>query len=277
MGVTVDDLETIYDGAGAKRLRSGLFAQVVDGDPAAYHFTGHGVIGAVAAIADRLPFSLRGASVAIEGFGQVGVGCARRAVREGAKVVAVTTISGGVYNPAGLDVATLLEMRREVGDECVVRYRGGTQIAKEDIYYLPVDILIPGARPDVIRADNVDRVQARAITSGGNLTVTDEAHEILFRRGTVCIPDFVSNAGAAIASWVDFLSGSPQQALRAIDNLISRIAREVMDESHSTDVNLHVVARRRVERRIIASRGLPRMTFDATREHIRALLGDFVA
>src|SRR5699024_6328894 len=123
----------------------------IDGDPAAYHFTGHGVIGAVAAIADRLSFPLSGASIAIEGFGQVGVGCARRATAERAKVVAITTVLGGVYDANGLDVAELMRRRRQVGDECVLQYRGGERIAPEDIYYLPVDILVPGARPDVIR------------------------------------------------------------------------------------------------------------------------------
>jgi glutamate dehydrogenase (NAD(P)+) len=275
MGVTVRDVDDVYDGAGVTRLRSGLFAREIDGDPTAYHLTGHGVIGAAKAVSSLAGLSMRDARVAVEGFGQVGTGCARRVQREGAKLVAISTILGAIYDERGLDVSRLLELRRRHGDRCVLEYTGAAQIDRSEIYYLPVDVLVPGARPDVITEENASRIQARLISSGGNIAVTESAQEILFQRGVVVVPDFISNAGAAIASWVDFMAGEPDQAFAAIDRLITSLSSDVISESQRTGQNPYRVATARVKARIAASRLGPRKSFDQTKSEIRDLLGVF--
>jgi glutamate dehydrogenase/leucine dehydrogenase len=275
MGVTVRDVADIYEGAGAQQLRSGLFEQVIDHDAAAYHLTGHGVIAAAKAAAPLAGLQFEGSTIAVEGFGQVGVGVARRAVKEGAKVVAISTIHGAIYHPNGLDIPRLLELRREFHDHCVLQYSGADRLPSKEIYYVPVQILVPGARPYVIDRENADRIRAKLISSGGNITLTDEAQELLFRRGVISVPDFIANSGAAVASWVDFLAGTTDQAFRAIDGLIGRLAREVVSEAIERAQNPLVVAKRRVRERILAAKGRPRKSFEETKQEIRQILGVF--
>ena len=273
MGITVNDVRDIYDGAGVEGLRTGLFQKVVDGDPAAYHITGHGVIAAAKVACEETGVSFEGARVALEGFGQVGVGVARRAHREGARVVAVTTLKGGIYNPDGLDIPRLLELRREHGDRCVQNYPDADKIATTELYFLPVEILVPGARPWVIREDNVDRVDCKIISSGGNITMTPAAQDMLFRRGVMPIPDFVSNSAAALSSWVDFLGGRPEQAFEAIDHRLSEVTRELVKQSLSEGVTPYPLAVKRVTAKIIESRGLPPKSFEQIKAEIKKILG----
>jgi glutamate dehydrogenase (NAD(P)+) len=271
MGVSVDDVQAIYEGAATKNIRSGLFARPLDGDSAAYHLTGFGVVSAMTAALESLDRPLGGATVAIEGFGQVGVGTARYAVKRGLRVVAVTTLVGGVYEPGGLDVAQLLALRRVHGDACVKHYPGGRPIVPSDVYYLPVDVMVPGARPYVLNGLNAARVQARVVCPAGNIAVTQEAEHQLHTRGVICLPDFVANAGGAIASWVDILGGTLDQAFGCLDRLISRVSREVLLEAVQRGQAPGVVARARCRHTILTS-PRRRPTFEESRVAIRKLL-----
>ena len=273
MGVTVSDVASIYEGAGVENIRSGLFEHVHEGDPAAYHITGYGVVVSMVAAAPFAGIDIRGSRVAIEGFGQVGVGVARYAERAGAKVVAISTVRGAIYSEAGLDVAALLRLRRECGDDCVLRYGRAEQLATSELYYLPVDALVPGARPYVINDENAHRVQAKLVVSAGNITTTEPAESLLFQRGVVSVPDFVANSGGAIASWVDFLSGDLEQAFAAIRRLIGTITGEVLTQARSRAITPWAAATSRVRERVIAARDQPRKTFEQTRSEIRSLLG----
>lgn len=275
MGVTVDDVRTIYAGAGAPDIRTGLFAREHEGDPAAYHITGYGVVAAMRVAAAFADIDLCRVGVAIEGFGQVGAGVARYAARQGARVVAISTLAGGIFNPRGLDVDRLLELRRKLGDRCVLEYADAERFDPADLYLLPVDVLVPGARPYVIHESNAPRVQAKLVVSGGNITTTTAAEEILFQRGVVAVPDFISNAGAAIASWVDVLGGGVPQALQTIDALIVKTTSEVLDQSRRKACSPYRVATARASERVLAARGQPRKTFDAIRSEIQAMFASF--
>ena len=273
MGVTAADVRDIYDGAGVAQLRSGLFERVHEGDPAAYHITGHGVIASAMAAAEVIGMPFRGARIAVEGFGQVGAGTCRRAVREGAVVVGISTLEGGLHDEGGLDVEQLLALRRTHGDRLVHEYRGGERIPSESIYFVPADVVVPGARPWVIDEGNCARVQARIVASGGNITVTRGADQMLFQRGVLSVPDFIASAAAALASWVDFLGGSLDHAFGAIDRVLGGITTKVVQEAQKAAVSPYEVATGMVRKRIDDARGQPRKTFEQTREEIRALLG----
>jgi len=99
MGIDAGDVSEIYLGAGRKNPRSGLFQMVIEGDPAAFHFTGYGVATAATVAASAAGIPVEECRVIIEGFGQVGVGTARYLSRAGAKVVAISTLSGAVHAP----------------------------------------------------------------------------------------------------------------------------------------------------------------------------------
>jgi glutamate dehydrogenase (NAD(P)+) len=277
MGVGVEDLVEIYAAAGAEYPRSGLFAKKVDGLPLEFHITGHGVYVAARAAFEAASRPFKGATVAVEGFGHVGVGVSNYAVKNGAKLVAVSTIKGAVYDEQGLDFDKLMALRAKHGDSCVLEYPAGKKIANTDIYYLPVDLLIPGARPYVITESNGGRVQAKIISSGSNIPITEGAEQVLFERGIISVPDFIANAGGIIASWVDYLGGNIDQAFEANEKLIGAVAREVLAESAKRKVNPRKVAAGMVADRIAANRGKPRKSWEEVREEIRARLGVFEA
>lgn len=275
MGIGVDDLVEIYAAAGAEYPRSGLYAREIDGLPLEFHITGHGVYVAARAAFEIAGRPFEGATVAVEGFGHVGVGVSSYAVKNGAKLVAVSTLAGAVHDEDGIDIAHLLDLRKRHGDRCVVEYPRGRQIRSTDIYYLPVDLLVPGARPYVITEANVGRVQAKIISSGSNIPITDGAEQALFDRGILSVPDFVANAGGVISSWVDYLDGSVEQSFRGNERLIGAITRDVLTEALSRRVTPRQVAAEKVRRRITEARGKPPKSWDEIRNEIRATLGVF--
>lgn len=272
MGVSVDDVQEIYTGAGVRNRRTGLFSRPHQGDPLAYHLTGLGVCCACQSAARVAGLDFSGSRILLEGFGQVGVGVARYAHARGARVVAVSTVKGAVYNPEGLDVPRLLELRRQHGDSCIDHVRGD-KLPADELYFCPADILVPGARPHVITAENVGRVQSGIVVSAGNNSVTREADEMLSRRGSLSVPDFVANGGAIIASLVDFNGGTREQAFKAIEERISALTESVLREAIDRSSTPHSVATRRVKQLVLESRSRPRRSFEETMSEVRDLLG----
>lgn len=232
MGTSDRDVARIYEVAGVKELApSGLTLREKEGMPLEDHLTGYGVVVAAKTACELISLSINGATVAIEGFGKVGGGVARYMARSGAKVVAVSTIEGAVYNPDGLDVEKMLEMRKKLGDKVVLEYENGEHIGREELFTLPVDILVPGARPYVINKGNADKIQAKLIAPGANIPVTDEADEILLQRGVVVLPDFVANSGGVIAATLDRMSATEEKAFKVVEEKISSLTREVLSKA----------------------------------------------
>jgi glutamate dehydrogenase (NAD(P)+) len=273
MGMTVADVEHIYAGAGLPYPRSGLFTQPHEGDPAAFSLTGYGVICAAREVSARLGRPLAGATVAIQGFGQVGVGCARYAAREGAKVVALSTIEGAIYNNQGLDVERLLDLRRSHGDGCLHEYRDADRIAPDQLLAAEVDVLIPAAGGRVIDAHNAGSVRATVIASGGNNTIAEESLASLLNRGVFVVPDFIASGGGIIASQVDFLRGTVDQALRAVDRLVTAAVSRLVDSWCRSRAEPTSIARSWVTEHIESSRGLPRKRFAQAMSETSELLG----
>src|SRR5205807_1352264 len=107
-------------------------------------------------------------------------------------VVAVSTLAGTRYDPEGLDVEQFLTLRREHGDEVVRHYQHGKLLSRNRLFMLPVDILIPGARPDAINDKNVEKIQAKLVVPGANIPFTIPIANRLSSRGIGVVPDFVS-------------------------------------------------------------------------------------
>jgi len=245
MGTSDRDVEVIFDVAGMEELRpSGLTLKIKEGMPLEDHLTGFGVVAAAKAASKFADVNIEGATVAIQGFGKVGGGVAKYMEKAGAKVVAVSTIRGAIYNPRGLKVEKLLEMRKKHGDEAVPRYKDAKPITKEELFFLPVDVLVPGARPDAINEGNADRIKAKLISSGANLPITPEAEEILFRRGVTSVPDFVANAGGVIAAVVDRTGGTEKEAFERVEKTITSITKEVVSAALEEKINPRAVALR---------------------------------
>lgn len=141
--------------------------------------TGRGVFCVTEALLKDLRIPMAGARVSIRGFGNVGSFAARFFAEAGAKVIAVSDVNGGVFNPQGLDVKALLEHVRTT--HTIPGFAGGETISNEDLLTVECDILIPAALQRVITKENASKVRARVIAEAANLPTTPEADEILNR------------------------------------------------------------------------------------------------
>lgn len=208
--------------------------------------TGRGVSVITARAATDFGIELDGATVAIQGFGNVGSWSAHHLCELGARVVAVSDIDGGIFDGDGLDIA---RVRRAVGHEgSVVATSGVETIRKEDPLTLDVDIVIPAALGSVIHGDNVRDVRARMIVEAANAPVTPVADEELNERGIPVIPDILANAGGVTVSyfeWVQNLQKFRWSAERVDDELT-----RVLDDAYSAVRRL--VAEHRVPFRLAA-------------------------
>ena len=172
--------------------------------------TGRGVFYVTEALLKDLSMPMAGARVAMQGFGNVGSHAARFFAEAGAKVIAVSDVFGGVFNPSadGLDVRALLEYART--NPSVRSFAGGEEISNEDLLALECDILIPAALQSVITKQNVDRVRARVIVEAANLPTTPEADEILTGKGVHILPDILANAGGVTVSYFEWAQNLQQ-------------------------------------------------------------------
>ena len=152
---------------------------------------------------------LRGASVAIQGYGNVGATAARLFAEKKAKVVAISDSRGGVYNPRGIDPLKALRYKERAGT--VVGMPGASRISNEDLLVLKCDILIPAALENVITLHNAEQVKAKIVAEGANGPTTPHADEVLARKGVMVLPDILANAGGVTVSyfeWAQNLQGA---------------------------------------------------------------------
>jgi glutamate dehydrogenase (NAD(P)+) len=153
----------------------------------------------------KLDISPVGQRVAIQGFGNVGSFLAKFVADEGAKVVAVSDSSGGIYNPKGLDVAALLAFKQETGE--LTGFRGGEAITNDELIVVDCDVLAPCALEQVITSDNAARVRAKIIVEGANGPTTPAADDILEDMGVLILPDVLANAGGVVVSYFEWVQG----------------------------------------------------------------------
>jgi len=257
MGTDNDDVATFFEGAGVEKKFTGLSTQMIEGEPLEDHATGYGVVVAALAACQLANVNIKGARVAIEGFGKVGGGVARYITESGAKVVAISTINGTVYNKDGLDVMALLQARKTSGDSAVTEYKNAKRMKPQELYELPVDILIPGARPYVITKKNVSAVKAKVVSSIANIPLSDEAEEILFKKGVVSVPDFVSNAGGVILGVVDVLGGKADDVFRVLRDYLGPLTSQILGEAKVQNVNPRALAIKKTTEKVLAARKQP--------------------
>ncbi len=150
----------------------------------------------------------KGATVAIQGFGNVGSFFASLAVKSGFKVVAVSDSKGGIYDPKGLDVASVEAHKKTTGS--LRGFPGAKEVTNEKLLELPADILVPAALENQIHEGNARRIKARMIVEMANGPTTPEADRILHKKGVWVIPDVLANSGGVATSyleWTQNLSG----------------------------------------------------------------------
>jgi glutamate dehydrogenase (NAD(P)+) len=166
--------------------------------------TGRGVMIATREAAKHIGFPIRGATVAVQGFGNVGSVSAELLSREmGAAIVAVSDWKGGVYNPKGLDVPKLLAYAAK--NRTVDGFDGAEPLTNDQLFKLKVDVLIPAALENQITMENAADIQAKVIIEGANGPTEPEAHRALHERGVFIVPDILANSSGVTTSYFEWV------------------------------------------------------------------------
>ncbi len=210
--------------------------------------TGFGVACSTKVALDFAGIGVAGSTVAIEGFGNVGMFTARFLSAAGAKIVAVSDSSGTACLQTGFDVALLEKAKREKGK--VTAYPGAKPIPSDGIFGVAVDVLIPGARPDAISGSNKAGVKARIIVEAANIPVSVEIEEEFRERGILVVPDVVANAGGVISSYVETTGGTRAQMFSLVEKTVSANTRTALEKSAELKVSPREAALRIAKERV---------------------------
>ena len=165
--------------------------------------TGRGVMIVARESAKHLGFDVQGATVAVQGFGNVGSVSAQLLAGIGARIIAVTDWKGGVYNAGGLDVAKLTDYVSL--HKTAEGFPGGEPLTNEQLFALEVDILIPAALENQLTGENASAVRAKVVVEGANGPTTPDAHRRLHERGVLVIPDILANSSGVTASYFEWV------------------------------------------------------------------------
>lgn len=210
------------------------------GLPHEYGSTGFGVVEATLTAADHVNLDVAEATAAVEGFGNVGSYATKHLTENGVRVVAVSDSKGCIYNPDGLSYEKLREIKAKT--HSVKNYQPGRTLKNEEIFQLPVDILIPAALPDVITRSNVDHVRVKMLVEAANIPVSPENEERLRKRGVVVVPDIVANAGGVISSYAEYRGYNPRQMLQLVKRKIRRNTKTALEYADENDLGLREAA-----------------------------------
>lgn len=196
------------------------------GSPFRTESTGWGAAHVAELAAQRIGLDLQGATVAVQGYGNVGVHAARELCRRGATVVAVSASDGALHDEEGIDLDRLDEVRAAGGG--VLDLDQGDQLSNAELLALDVDVLVPAALGGAIHADNVTDVAADLVVEGANLAITHEANAALADAGITVIPGLLANAGGVAVSWMEWVQnrqGLDWELGEVRDRLASRLER----------------------------------------------------
>jgi glutamate dehydrogenase (NAD(P)+) len=199
-----------------------------------------------AVLRQRMGRTLEDATVAVQGYGNVGSWTARSMHERGARIVAVSDVFGGIYNANGLDLRQLGRHLKQTGS--VVDFPSSTPLSNTELLELEVDILVPAALEGQITRENADRIRATVIAEGANGPTTPEADEILNQKGILVIPDILCNAGGVVVSYFEWVQGL-QSFFWDESEVRRQMERKLLD---NLDVVIRVSTQRKCSMRLAA-------------------------
>jgi glutamate dehydrogenase (NAD(P)+) len=201
------------------------------GSPGREAATGRGVMLCAVQAAKDVGLEVRGMRVAVQGFGNVGFHAARLLHERGARIVAVSDLSGGYYHPDGLPWPELEQHHREhEGSLRGFDAAGVQRVAHEDFMGVECDVLVPAAVEAAVHEGNVDTVKARVIVEGANLPLTPEADRQLAERGVLIVPDLLANAGGVTVSYFEWSQNFQQYRWEEED--VNRRLEKIMAQAY---------------------------------------------
>jgi glutamate dehydrogenase (NAD(P)+) len=224
IGFTETDVNSLYDFADCKARY--FVGEITVGEACA-----KGIAQSLRYVAENGTCRLGDRTVALEGFGRIGVPTAKLLALEEFRIVAVSDIAGTLYDPSGLDVSELATTRRASPEGFLSKYSKGhvraNLLPREALFSIESEVLIPGARALTIDDKAARRIKAKVVCPISNAPVTLEGEEMLARRGIVSVPDIISNTGGMIASFAQHLGADKTQTEQIISEVITGNLRSV--------------------------------------------------
>jgi glutamate dehydrogenase (NAD(P)+) len=208
--------------------------------------TGRGVVHCIAQAAQNSSLKLKGANVAIQGFGNVGYHAAVAAKEIGCKVVAVSDSTGGIYCPQGLDPMAVLAYKEINGS--VQGFTNCKDITNSELLETPCDVLIPAALENQITCKNVDKIKAHLIAEAANGPTTPEADKALREKGVPLIPDILANSGGVTVSYFEWVQNltrehwSATKVNRKLEEKMSKSFNDVYELSKNEESDMRTAA-----------------------------------
>jgi len=221
----------------------------MNGIPHELGSTGFGVSIATKIAAEHKGIKIKGAKIAIEGFGNVGTFVAKHLSEAGAKIVCVSDSKGCICNEKGLDYNKLMDVKEKTGS--VINYKPGKVLPNKDIVYTDVDILIPAAIPNLIVANDVSRIKAKLIVEASNIPMEPFVEEMLHKKGVLVVPDFVANGGGVISSYVEYIGGNEKEMFKTVEKKITRNTKIVLEHSDAEKLTPRGAALEIAKRRVL--------------------------
>lgn len=208
--------------------------------------TGRGVAFCARRAVEHYEIKSKHPTVVIQGFGNVGAVTAKLLHEAGYKIIAVSDVSGGIYNPNGLDIPRLeswvLEMRKVAG------FTGSEAISNAELLELPCDVLIPAALGGQITEHNADKLRCTIIVEGGNGPTTPEADLCLHERGIKIVPDILANGGGVTVSYFEWVQGlmhlfwSEEEVHNRLEQIMDKAITQVFEISARTGLRPRMAA-----------------------------------
>jgi glutamate dehydrogenase (NAD(P)+) len=208
--------------------------------------TARGAAYTIREAAKKLNIPLRGAAVAVQGYGNAGSNAAILLQEMGARIIAVSDSKGGILSEKGLDPNAVLQHKQKTGS--VVGFSGTKAITNEDLLEEQCDILVPAALENVITSKNASRIRAKIVAEAANGPTTPEADDILFKNKVFDIPDFLCNAGGVTVSyfeWVQNIYGlywPVEEVHERLDRIMTKAFNDVFDMHVKHSVNMRMAA-----------------------------------
>lgn len=213
--------------------------------------TGRGVMLVVRELLKKLGKPISGIKVAVQGFGNVGGTAAKLLYDEGAKVIAISDVSGGLYHKDGINVKAVWEFIEKNPGKLIADYpvkNGETSITNQQVITCDAEILIPAALENQITADNANDIKASIIVEGANGPTTVEGDRILAEKGVVVIPDILANAGGVIVSYFEWvqniqsLTWEEDEVNSTLEKIIIKAFNQVWKVAKDKDVTARMAA-----------------------------------
>ena len=218
--------------------------------------TGWGVYHASRVAAEFCDLDLGQVRFAVQGFGAVGKHAARFLGEQGAVLIAASDSRGTLHDPEGLDIEALIELKASGASLC--DHDSGIKQERDAIVDVECELWIPAARPDVLRADNISRLNARMVVQGANIPASAEAEEAMHRRKILSVPDFVANAGGVISAAMEYHGATESAVFPVVEEKLTRNTRQVLEAAFQDDIEPRKAALEIAEARVRGAMSLRR-------------------